>query len=156
MYKRLFILVAVGVLLLAASSPVYARPAAWTTIGRHVVKPGETLFCIARAYRVSPWSIAAHNGIVNPNLIHSGLVLAIPNAYTSTPAGPTCAAQFPPAPVPPPPACTCVTSHMVVSGENLSRISLRYGVDMWRIAQCNGILNLNYIKIGQVLCIPGS
>jgi len=45
---------------------------------------------------------------------------------------------------------------MVVSGENLSRISLRYGVDMWRIAQCNGILNLNYIKIGQVLCIPGS
>ena len=156
MYKRLSILVAVGVLLAVVSSPVYASPAAWTTIGQHVVKPGETLFCIARAYQVSPWSISAHNGIVNPNRIYPGQVLAIPNAYTSTPAGPTCAAQFPPTPVPPPPACTCVTSHMVASGENLSRISLRYGVDMWRIAQCNGILNLNYIKIGQVLCIPGS
>jgi len=25
---------------------------------------------------------------------------------------------------------------------------------MWRIAECNGIYNLNYIRAGDVLCIP--
>lgn len=156
MYKRLPVLVIVSILLLVFGSPVYAKPVQWTTMGWHVVKSGETLYCIARAYHVSPWSVAAHNGIVNPNLIYAGQALAIPDAYASTPAGPVCAAQFSPIPTPAPPACTCTTSHTVVSGENLYRISLHYGVSMWRIAECNGILNLNYIRIGQVLCIPGS
>jgi hypothetical protein len=39
-------------------------------------------------------------------------------------------------------------------GENLFRISLRYRVSMWAIAEANGIHNLNYIRAGQVLCIP--
>jgi hypothetical protein len=41
-------------------------------------------------------------------------------------------------------------------GENLYRISLRYGVSMWRIAQCNSIYDLNYIRVGDVLCIPAT
>jgi hypothetical protein len=39
-------------------------------------------------------------------------------------------------------------------GETLTGISLWYGVSMWHIAECNGIYNLNYIRSGDVLCIP--
>ena len=154
MFKKLSILIVVGVLFLSVSPLAYAKPAEWTTMGWHVVKTGETLYCIARAYGVSPWSLAAHNGIVSPNLIYPGQVLAVPNAYAPTPAGPTCVAQFSPSPVPSPPGCGCATSHTVVASENLYRISLYYGVSMWRVAECNGITNLNYVRVGQVLRIP--
>lgn len=49
----------------------------------------------------------------------------------------------------------CVAYHRVCLGENLFRISLRYGVPMHAIAAANGIWNVNYIRAGQVLCIPG-
>jgi N-acetylmuramoyl-L-alanine amidase len=44
--------------------------------------------------------------------------------------------------------------HIVAAGENLYRISVLYGVNMWDIAQANGILNLNQIYAGQRLVIP--
>jgi LysM repeat protein len=44
----------------------------------HYVSPGETLLGIARWYGVSPWSIAAANGIYNLNRIYAGQWLCIP------------------------------------------------------------------------------
>lgn len=52
----------------------------------------------------------------------------------------------------PPP--TGARIHVVQPGENLYRISLRYGVNMWTIAAANNILNLNQIYAGQQLVIP--
>ena len=112
---------------------------------------GETLFCIGRAYGVDPYAIASENDIVNPSVLSPGQVLAIPNVPRSLPAGPVCKRQIDsPTPVP----STCRWAHKVVWGENLYRISLRYGVDMWTIANANGITNINLIRAGQVLCIP--
>jgi LysM repeat protein len=120
-------------------------------LGYHTVKPGETLFCIGRAYGVDPQAIAVRNGIVNPGLIYVGQVLAIPNAPRLLPSGPVCQRQFGGAtPIP----STCRLYHTVVWGENLYRISLRYGVSMWAVAEANHILNLHYIRAGQALCIP--
>ncbi len=45
-------------------------------------------------------------------------------------------------------------THVVQPGENLFRIALRYGVDMYTLARVNGIINLNLIYAGQVLVIP--
>lgn len=119
-------------------------------LGYHTVRPGETLFCIGRAYGMDPYAIAARNGILNPNIIHAGHVLAIPNVPASLPPGRVCPRQFngetPPS--------GCRWHHTVVRGENLYRISLHYGVSMWTIAEANHILNLHYIRAGQVLCIP--
>lgn len=151
MRRALSILGIVLALLVFTAPAAYARPSGWTTICCHVVKPGETIFCIARAYGVDPWAIATHNGIANPNLVRPGQVLTIPNAYAWVPAGPTCAPQWAPCYGYP---CTCATYHTVRTGENLYRISLRYGVGMWRIAECNGIYDLNYIRAGDSLCIP--
>jgi hypothetical protein len=44
--------------------------------------------------------------------------------------------------------------HTVLRGENLFRISLRYGTTMAAIAQANGIVNINRIYAGQRLLIP--
>ncbi len=119
-------------------------------LGYHTVRAGETLFCIGRAYGVDPYAIATQNGILNPGVIYAGTVLAIPNVPRCLPPGRVCPRQFDgcmPTPV-------CRWHHTVALCENLYRISLRYGVNMWAIAEANHILNLNYIRAGQVLCIP--
>jgi N-acetylmuramoyl-L-alanine amidase len=45
-------------------------------------------------------------------------------------------------------------THVVQPGENLYRIALYYGVNMYDIARLNGITNLALIYAGQVLLIP--
>jgi LysM repeat protein len=118
-------------------------------LGHHVVQRGETLYAIGRAYGVRPFAIASCNGIVNPSLIHPGTRLAIPNVpWSPIPPGPIARRQFGPG-VP-----ECRAFHTVQPGETLFRISLQYGVSMWAIAEANNILNLNFIRAGQVLCIP--
>lgn len=118
-------------------------------LGYHVVQRGETLYSIGRAYGVRPFAIASCNGIVNPSLIHPSTRLAIPDApWSPVPPGPVARRQFGPG-VP-----ECRAFHTVLPGETLFRISLQYGVSMWAIAEANNILNLNFIRAGQVLCIP--
>ncbi len=152
--RRVFpVLLLVLGLLLLSSAPVYAQPKADGIIVNHVVKTGETIYCIARAYKVSPDAIIKTNLVPYPNWVYVGQVLAIPNVPALLPAGHTCARQDQPTP-PPPPACTCVQYHTVVTGDNLYRISLKYKVNMWRIAECNKIHNMNFIRVGDVLCIP--
>ena len=118
--------------------------------GYHTVRSKETLYCIARAYGVDPKAIARRNNILNPSLIYAGTRLAIPNAPYTLPPGRVCLRQFEPGTIVP----TCRSYHTVAMGENLYRISLRYGVSMWAIAEANHITNLSLIFVGQVLCIP--
>ena len=128
-----------------------STPPAGGILGYHTVRSGETLYCIARAYGVDPYAIARQNGILNPNVIRTGQVLVIPNVPRALPSGRVCPRQFDGSTPTPP---TCRWHHTVVRGENLYRISLRYGVSMWAIAEVNHITNLNLIFAGQVLCIP--
>jgi LysM repeat protein len=46
-------------------------------------------------------------------------------------------------------------TYVVVAGDNLFRISLRYGVTINDIAAANGISNPSLIIVGQTLTIPG-
>jgi lysozyme len=151
------VLIAVGIalfLVVLVSATAYARPNEWHTIAYHTVKPGETLYSIGRLYGVAPMAIASYNGIVNPNHIYAWQRLAIPSAYGwgYRPYHP----YYPHRPHYPyhPYPRYCRYYHTVACGENLYRISLRYGVNMWTIARRNGIYNLNHIWAGQSLCIP--
>ncbi|MDW8327242.1 MAG: LysM domain-containing protein [Anaerolineales bacterium] len=61
---------------------------------RHVVRKGETVYCIGRAYRVVPNAILRANGLTANRRIYPGMVLIIPNVpWTNIPAGPVCGAQ---------------------------------------------------------------
>lgn len=147
--RRVVAAVIIALLLVVlASSAAYARPNE-CTIAYHTVKPGETLSSIGRLYGVSPMAIASYNGIVNPNYIYPWQVLAIPGGCGW--GGYWWGTWYPPSP---PYGCACRYYHTIAGGDNLYRISLNYGVSMWRIAQCNGISNINYIQLGRTLCIP--
>jgi LysM repeat protein len=156
--------------------PVSAAPTAQfpNPLGTHTVKQGEWIYCIARAYKVSPWSIAAANYIPWPYYVYPGQVLTIPaDPWYNIPAGQTCAAQFtPPSGWPPPPPATptapppptpgptpipgvCRYYHYVLWGQTLSGIAWYYGTTVQAVMSANpSITNPNLIYAGSTLCIP--
>ncbi len=100
--------------LLLADSNGMALPATWSpgsiTVAAqariHVVRLGEWLYCIGRAYQVDPMAIARANG-VNwwPYIIFPGQHLTIPSVpwVDMPPTGPTCKPQFTASTLPTPP-----------------------------------------------------
>lgn len=135
--RVLLVALLIAALLVVSIGPVTASAAAPSAScpTYHVVRWGETLTGIAWMYGTSVWAIASANGIWNPNYIRAGQTLVIPCGYY-------------------PPVGPCRYYHTVQWGQNLYRISLRYGTSMWAIASANGIWNINYIRAGQTLCIP--
>lgn len=146
----------------ATATATTPAPSGCTIQGYHVVRAGETLYAIGRAYATLPSKIAACNGIVNVSRIYVGTRLAIPVApWSPIPAGPVAAQQFTPGgtvvtpvPVTPTPVPGCRYYHTVARGDTLTAIAVRYGASVWAIGRANSIYNLNLIYPGQVLCIP--
>jgi LysM repeat protein len=100
----------------------------------HVVAWGETINIIAARYGVSVEDIVAANNLSDPDLIRAGDVLIIPGASVPTPEPGV---------------------HIVRQGETLQSIASMYGTTVEAIAVANGIVNENYIWVGQRLIIPG-
>lgn len=106
----------------------------------YIVRPGDTLFSIARRFGTTVEDIKAANGLTS-DFIAVGQELIIPGDVI-----------VPPQPTLPPTGTP--TTHIVQPGENLFRIALRYGTTVDAIAQANGITNPWFIYVGQVLTIP--
>ena len=77
------------------------------------------------------------------------LVGMLPFSVFAAPPLPT-----PVPPAPPTPPYGYPAYHVVQYGDNLTRIAVSYGTTVWAIAQANGIWNINYIWVGQVLLMP--
>lgn len=156
----------------ATSTPI---PPINAILGYHTVRYGESLYCIGRAYMISPWAIAQTNRIWWPYAIYPNQVLAIPNvSWINPPFGPVCQRQFgappPPTPTPGPlptvtpgpsvtPAPTiippaCRFTYVVRWGDTLYGIAFRFNSNVYLIARVNHIWNINLIYAGQRLCIP--
>jgi LysM repeat protein len=112
------------------NSPAPDAPAATT---RYTVKSGDTLGGIGQKFGVDYHTIAAANGIADPDKIYPGQVLVIPGSNS-------------PAPNPTP-----GRTYTVASGDNLSAIGASQGVDWHAIASINGIGDPYTIYPGQVL-----
>ncbi len=168
---RIVVLVIVLALSVMVVLPVSATSSAASLPGQHTVKQGEWIYCIARAYKVSPWSIATANGIPWPYWVYPNQVLTIPaDPWYNIPAGQTCTPQFDPGPgwpPPPPPTPTpgpipptpvpgvCRYYHPVLWGQTLSGIAWYYGTTIQAIMSVNpSITNPNLIYAGSTLCIP--
>ena len=104
---------------------------------------GDTLSSIAVEYGVSVSSLAAANGISNPNQILAGSTLVVPGAATPAPAAVS------PSHAPPP----TVT---VMLGDTLSGLAARYGVSVTSLSAANGISDPNQILAGATLVVPSA
>jgi putative chitinase len=132
-------IVILALLALLGAQTAWAAPSASGLV--HTVRPGDTLYSIARVYGTTVWAISAANGIANPNYIYVGQRLVIP---TGAPPGPP--------PGPPPGGRTI---YVVRYGDTLSSIARTFGTTVWAISAANGISNPNCIYAGQRLVIPG-
>lgn len=126
-----------------ASGTTAPVPATAPSTG-YTVARGDTLSAIAARHGTTVAAVAAANGLSNASFIRIGQVLTIPG-----PAAPA-------APVSAPAASTASASHTVVRGDTLSAVAARYGTSVSAIARANGLGNASFIRIGQVLTIPGA
>ncbi|MBN1890679.1 MAG: LysM peptidoglycan-binding domain-containing protein [Thermoflexales bacterium] len=148
-------------------------------LGYHVVRAGESLYCIGRAYRVSPWAIASQNGLTYPYALWVGQQLAIPNVlWTNMTDGPVCQNQLgiwasSPQPVPTPQPYTYPTPtpqpytyptpvptgsgtwYQVQYSDSLDSIAARFNTSVYAIMQANNLTSTT-IYVGQWLFIPAS
>ncbi len=106
----------------------------------HTVAAGENLYRIGLKYGISWVAIANANNLANPNILTVGQVLNLPGASTPTPT--------------PTPSPQTETTYIVRAGDNLYRIGLRFGISWVQIAEANGLVNPNVIKVGNELKIP--
>ncbi|MEJ2749256.1 MAG: LysM peptidoglycan-binding domain-containing protein, partial [Anaerolineae bacterium] len=114
----------------------------------YVVQPGDTLFRIARRFGISVATLAAANQIANPSRIFVGQMLAIPTGN---------AVIAPPPAVPDPnPAPGGNGTYTVRPGDTLSIIARKFGVDMAALAAVNNLANPSFIRVGQILTMPGA
>lgn len=77
------------------AQPTASGPTAVPILGKHVVRAGESLFCIGRAYGVLPGAIAEANGLDLSSRINPNQELVIPAVrWLNIPGGPVCTQQF--------------------------------------------------------------
>ena len=108
----------------------------------YVVQAGDTLSEIALHYHTTVETIRRYNGITDNRRIYPGDVLLIP--FHGTPIV-----------NPLPPRQTYHGVYTVRYGDTLFKIAAAFNVNVYDIAEANGILNLNSIFAGQHLHIPG-
>ncbi|MDR5659438.1 LysM peptidoglycan-binding domain-containing protein [Serpentinicella sp. ANB-PHB4] len=104
--------------------------------GTYVVRAGDSLHKISQQFGVSTTQIASKNGLANPDNLHVGQVLLIPEKdfKTTKPIEPT--------------------TYTVKPGDSLYRISKSLGISMGSLAEINDLENINFIYVGQVLKVP--
>lgn len=106
------------------------RPCPGGTI--YIVRPGDTLFRIARRFRTTIEAIIRANPILNVLNLRPGLPICIPGA------APFCSGFF----------------YTVVAGDTLRNIAARYNTTVQAILQANPGLERGRLEVGQRICIP--
>jgi LysM repeat protein len=129
----------------------------------HTVRRGETVAVLAERYGSTIDAIAQANGLDSSYLIRVGQGLIIPvrlaapatSTPTNTPvapvASPTPAVS---APTQIPGSGTSTTVYYVQPGDTLLRIAQRFNTTVAALAQLNGIVNPDRIRVGQRILIP--
>ncbi|MFN3980608.1 MAG: LysM peptidoglycan-binding domain-containing protein [Caldilinea sp.] len=135
----------------ALALPTPTPPAPTATPKIHRIRAGDTLFEIALANDVSLAALLAANGLTEDDVytIQPGdeIIIPDPNATIEPPATAT------PTPAPTRDSIT----HTVQPGDTLMAIGLRYGVNLQRILDANGmtLAQARTLRPGQELIIPG-
>ncbi|MGB9791614.1 MAG: LysM peptidoglycan-binding domain-containing protein [Thermacetogeniaceae bacterium] len=102
----------------------------------HIIRPGDTLYKLARQFGTSVEAILAANPGIDPNNLQIGQAICIP----ITPAPQFC----PPWTLP----------YTIQPGDTLYSIAYRFGVDIEDIINVNPGIDPRRLRIGQTICIP--
>lgn len=95
----------------------------------YTVKAGDVLWKIARQYGMDYQTLAKHNKLQNPHLIHAGQVLEIPDKSTGEPSTPA-TSEVPPVPDTPKPTAAEETLTILATADVHGRIyAYEYAVD---------------------------
>jgi LysM repeat protein len=117
----------------------------------HVVQSGDILIRIAEQHGTTlEVLLGANPQITDPDVIHVGDVIVLPDAGGDPGAGPGDPGGAPGGPA-------VSVTHTVRSGDNLSALGARFGVTVDALLAANpSITNPDIIFIGQVLTIPAA
>lgn len=96
----------------------------------YTVRPGDTLWALARRFGVTVEELVRSNSIRNPNLIYVNQILRIPNPSVS------------------------IRTYTVQPGNTLWGISRLYGITVNQLVLLNDIPNPDLIYPGQILRLP--
>lgn len=102
----------------------------------HIVKRGDTLDSIAGEHGVSPDDVARANGITNGK-VYTGTRLFIDGPSYTAGGG------------------DASGSYVVKKGDRLGDIAARHGTTISHLADLNGLSDVNVIRSGQTLKVPG-
>lgn len=139
---RLTLAVTMLVVTLSSATPSYAA-----CTSPYSVQRGDTLYAIAYRCGTTLDALMAANGLTG-SIIFSGQQLIIPGAG-SAPA--PAATGNTPAPV----VNSGGGTYTVVSGDTLYGIARKFNTTVDALRSANGIPTTNFIRVGQVLTIPG-
>ena len=109
----------------ASAQSVWRKPA-----GTYLVKAGDTLSGIASQFGTTWQTLAAINGLGNPNVIFPGQVLKVAGQASTQ------------------------NTYYVQNGDTLSGIASKFGTAYQELAKINGIANPNIIGVGQKIILP--
>ena len=99
--------------------------------GTYTVQPGDTLSGIATKFGTTYQTLAAINGIGDPNCIWAGQVLKVTGKPTTQ------------------------NTYYVQAGDTLSGIAAKFGTTVPTLVAANGISNPNVIYVGQKILLGG-
>ena len=99
--------------------------------GEYVVKAGDTLVKIAKAYGTTAEELQKLNNLDNPSLIQIGQVLKVPSSSQTT------------------------GTYVVKQGDTLVKIAKAYGTTAEQLQKLNNLDNPNLIQVGQALKVSG-
>lgn len=102
----------------------------------YTIKPGDTFYAIAKAYKIDVNALIKANPNVNPNNLQIGQQICIPAS----------------APAP----CPGGTAYTIVAGDTYYSIARRFNTTVNALIAANPGVNPNNLQIGQVICLPSA
>ncbi len=125
----------------------------------YIVRPGDTLYSIARRYHTSVERLQQLNHLPDPNLIRVGQKLIIPTSPGVPPAGSSSRAEFQVEGGTAPLAGRASVAsgaclYVVQKGDWLFKVARKFRVLPWDLMKANDLSVFSRLYVGQVLRIP--
>lgn len=106
----------------------------------YTIRPGDTLYALARRYGTTVQAIMALNPGLDPNSLRVAQIICIPGVAGQPPA----------------PSCPNGTLYAIQPGDSLYRLATRFGVSVPALIAANPGVDPSRLTVGQQICIPGA